>query len=202
MKGMKLSKTSWLLLSGGIFVVILAGLGVTRSQQLREQGRMNEELSLSETRLENNDVTDLRRQIEDLQQQVDQGQTQLDDAKERLRQTVISVDVTEEFFKIASYSGVTVMGVTTSKITPNKLEDIGLSTISLSAQVKGDFDKTIDFVINLNHGYATGYVQSAQITVASAAPPAETGGEGEIAGPVDDRSSLAVQMIVYSYEGD
>jgi hypothetical protein len=205
MKGIKLSKTSWLILSGGVFVVILAGLGVTRTQQLREQTRMNEELSLSETRLDKLDVTELRRQIEDLQQQVEQGQTQLDDAQERLRQTVISVDVTDEFFKIAGYSGVTVMSLTTSKISTNELEGIGLETIALAAQVKGDLDKIIDFVINLNNGYATGYVESAQITVPSLPmeQPEEPVAEGgETAGPEDGVPTVAVQMIVYSYERD
>jgi hypothetical protein len=205
MKGIKLSKTSWLILSAGVFVVILAGLGVTRSQQLREQTRMNDELGLSETRLDKLDVTELRRQIEDLQQQVEQGQTQLDDAKERLRQTVISVDVTDEFFKIADYSGVKVMNLTTSKIAPNDLEGIGLETIALAAQVNGDFDKIIDFVINLNNGYATGYVESAQITVPlpSSEVTEEPQEEGEEpAAPPDSETSVTVQMIVYSYERD
>jgi len=165
MKGIKLSKTGWLILSAGVFVVILAGLGVTRSQQMREQNRMNEELSLSETRLDKLDITDMRRQLEDLDQKVQEGEAQLDDARERLHQTIVSVDVTDEFFKIAEYSGVTIMSLSTSAIASNELEGIGLQTIALSAQVEGDFEKIIDFVINLNNGYATGYVESAQINI-------------------------------------
>ena len=210
MKGIKLSKTGWLILSAGVFVVILAGLGVTRSQQMREQSRMNEELSLSETRLDKLDVTDLRRQVEDLDQKMQEGQAQLDDARERLRQTVVSVDVTDEFFKIAEYSGVTVMSLSTSAIASNELEGIGLQTIALSAQVEGDFEKIIDFVINLNNGYATGHVKSAQINIPLPEPATEQveeaqgeeEGEGESIEPVEESSSVAIQMIVYSYEGE
>jgi len=205
MKGIKLSKTGWLILSAGVFVVILAGLGVTRSQQMREQNRMNEELSLSETRLDKLDITDMRRQLEDLDQKVQEGESQLDDARERLHQTIVSVDVTDEFFKIAEYSGVTVMSLSTSAIASNELEGIGLQTIALSAQVEGDFEKIIDFVINLNNGYATGYVESAQINIPipEVAPAeGEEAGEDEIVAPVEESTSVAIQMLVYSYEGE
>jgi hypothetical protein len=212
MKGIKLSKTSWLILSAGVFVVILAGLGVTRSQQLREQSGMNQELALSQTRLNKVDVTALQQQIEDLRQQIDDGQTQLDTAKERLRQTVVSVDVTDEFFKIADFSGVTVTTLSTSKISSKATDGIGLDTISLSAQAQGDLDALVNFVVNLNNGYATGYVLSAQITLPETAVAAD--GESQTSGDTGEdvtttttetsvrEPTVAVQMIVYSYEGD
>ncbi len=211
MKGIKLSKTGWLILSAGIFIVILAGLGVTRSQQISEQSSMNEELSLSETRLNNLDVTDLRRQLEELNLQVEEGQAQLNEAKERLRQTVVSVDITEEFFKIANYSDVTIMNITTSKITPNEMEGIGLDKISLAAQVKGDFEDIVDFVINLNNGYATGHVQTVQMNIPLEDSMPEEPGEGEeeegeeeeeeIEEPSEEETTVTIQMIVFSYEG-
>ena len=46
MKGLKLSKTSWLILSAGVFIVVLAGLGLTRSQQMKEQTKVADELNL------------------------------------------------------------------------------------------------------------------------------------------------------------
>jgi hypothetical protein len=219
MKGIKLSKTGWLILSGGVFVVMLAGLGVTRSQQMGEQNRLNEELGLSETRLDKLDVTDLRRQLEDLGIKVEESQGQLEEARERLRQTVVSVDVTDEFFKIAEYSGVTVTSMSTSVIAPNELEGIGLQTIALSAQVEGDFEKIVDFVINLNNGYATGHVKTAQIDIPLLEPVSAEGeetsgeelgggeegggeeGEGEVIPTDEDLPSVGIQMIVYSYEG-
>jgi hypothetical protein len=205
MKGIKLSRTSWLILSAGVFVVILAGLGVTRSQQVQEQASMNDELSLSKTRLDKIDVTTLKRQLDDLNQQVESGQAQLDDARKRLRQTVVSVDVTDELFKIAAYSGVTVMNLTTSTIADKTLEGIGLKTISLNIQAKGDLDKIVNFVINLNNGFATGYVQSAQISIPTpeSEQDGDSGGNGEVVEETaQDETTVSVQMVVYSYEGD
>jgi len=44
---MKLSKTGWLIIIIGVFVIILAGLGTVRSQQVREQDQLNEEYTFS-----------------------------------------------------------------------------------------------------------------------------------------------------------
>ena len=52
MKLLKLSKTSWLILSAGVFIVVLGSLGIARSQQLQEKGTLDEELRLSTQTLE------------------------------------------------------------------------------------------------------------------------------------------------------
>jgi hypothetical protein len=210
MKRVKLSRAGWVILSGGVFIVILAGLGVTRSQQLQEQNVVKDELALAQTRLEKNDVTSLRGQSEALKQQVQQEQAQLDEAKDRLRQTVISVDVTDELFKIAGYSGVAILRMSNSTISTQELRGIDLAMTSLSLQASGDIDKIIDFVINLNNDFATGYVKSAQISIGSDTdsgggseePDGEGGAGGETGGVSGDEAAVTVQMIVYSYEGD
>jgi len=104
---LKLSKTSWLILSAGIFLVVVAGLGLTRSQQLQEQGQLGEELSIAEMRLSNFQVSELRQQQEELQRHLDENIVQLTAAKDILSQTVESISVTDEFFQIAQYCDVT-----------------------------------------------------------------------------------------------
>src|SRR3972149_2585110 len=99
MKGLKLSKTGWLILSAGLFIVILAGLGLTRSQQLKDQTKADADLTLSTTKLDKLQFADLQQKYEDLQQKTEESQAQLKEAKDRLRQTVVSVDVVDEFFK-------------------------------------------------------------------------------------------------------
>lgn len=187
MKGMKLSKTSWLILSAGLFVVILAGLGVTRSQQLQEQTKLDEELAISETRLNKLQVTEMNQRLAELQEQLEESEARLTEAKDRMRQTVESIDVTDKFFVIAEYSGVEIMNITTSEIQSGNVESISAATINISAYVTGELDDLIDFVINLNSGYTTGVVTAADITI-----PEE-----------DDESqpSASLQMIIYSYEG-
>ena len=188
MKGLKLSKTSWLILSAGIFLVVLAGLGVTRSGQMKEQTKLGEELSVSESRLEKIQLTSLQTQSVELQDRLEEGESQLAEVKTRLRQTVLSVDVTDKLFEIAKYSEVTIMNLTTSTIAKNNIAGVDLATISLSATIIGDADKIIDFIINLNTGYTTGYVKSAQINLNNESSE-------------ESSAKASIQMVVYSYEG-
>jgi len=186
MKGLlKLSKISWLILSAGVFLVILAGLGITRSQQFQEENALTEELGLSEARLNNIQVAQLQQQNDELQQRIKDSQEQLDIVKERLHQPVESVDVTDKFFVIAENCDVLVMNLSTTTISENILGDIDCSSISISASVQGDLDDLIDFIISLNNGFATGCVRTAQISFST------TG--------IDEGLSSSIQMIVYSY---
>jgi hypothetical protein len=193
MKGLKLSRTSWLILAAGVFLVVLAGLGLTRSQQLKEQTRLDDELSLSEKRLATLQTAQLSQQLEDLRVNVEESQAQLEEAQARLRQSVVSVDVTDEFFKIAEYCSANVTNLSTTTISQTKYEDITFSTIALTATVSGEREDIINFIISLNNGYVTGNLQSAQVTFHEAF---QDDGTEE---PEPDNAT--VNMIIYSYEG-
>jgi TolA-binding protein len=188
MKYLKLSKTSWIILAAGLFIVVMAGLGITRSQQLQEQGRLDDELGISQQSLANLQITDLQLQLDELQQTAAQEQLQLDETQKQLEQTVVSVDVTDEFFSIASNCGVMVINLITSPIVPNIYEGIGLSTTSLNAAVEGALPNLIDFVERLNNDFTTGLIKSTQIDI----PPSSS----------NETPSASVQMIIYSYEGN
>jgi hypothetical protein len=185
---LKLSKTSWLMLSIGIFVVVAVGLGLTRSQQLNEQGRLDEELSVAEKRLNNLQVKELGQQQEELQRRLDEGTIRLMAAKDNLRQAVKSITVIDEFFEIAQSCSVEVMGISSSSIKQEKLEGIVCSAITLNAAVQGEALNLISFITKLNNDFTTGVVKSAQISIPEEASESEP--------------SASVQMVVYAYEGD
>ena len=185
---MKLSKTSLLILSVGIFIVIVAGLGLTRSQQFQEKGQLDEDLGIAEKRLNKLQVKDLREQQEELQGRLDESTVQLMAVKDSLRQPVESIDVTDEFFAVAHYCDVEVMSISSSGIKSEKLGDVACSMISLNGMVTGEVSNLISFVIKLNNDFTTGVVKSAQMSIL------ETVDEGE--------SSASIQMVVYAYEGD
>ncbi len=186
MKFIKLSKASWLILAAGVFVVVVAGLGVTVSQQMQEQGQLDEELSISQSSLDKLDDTAMRQRLDELQQMVDEEQILLNEARERLDKTVVSVDVTEKFFSIADYCGVTVMSMSTSPIQDENVEGIGLNMTALNAVAVGDLDDVVKFVISLNNDFTTGTVNTFQIDI-----PQEA----------EEPAAVNVQMYVYSYEG-
>jgi len=183
----KLSKTSRLILAAGIFIVVFASLGITRSQQLQEQEQLDGELTVAEMRLNKFQVKQLRQQQEELQKQLDESAMQLTTAKDKLRLTIDSINVNDEFFEIARSCGVEVVGISSSNIGSEELGDIVCSVITLNAMVAGDTSNLISFVIRLNNDFTTGIVKSAQISIS------EIADEGE--------SSANILMVVYAYGG-
>jgi hypothetical protein len=164
-KPIKLSKTSWLLLSVGIFVVVVASLGLTRSQQIQEQDKLSDELSIAETRLDKLQVKELRQQQEELQVQLDESTIQLTAAKDTLHQTAESIDVTDELFVIAQACGVEIMDISSAGVRSDKLEGIDCLSITLNVMAEGELPNIISFVIRLNNDFTTGIVKTAKISV-------------------------------------
>ena len=184
---MKLSKTSWLILSIGIFIVIIAGLGLTRSQQLQAQSQLDEELGVAEMRLNKLGVEELRLQQEDLQRQLDERIAELAEAKDKMRQTVESIDVTDEFFEIAQSCYVKIDSISSSNIKSDKFGNINCSVITINALVEGETSNIINFVIKLNSDFTTGIVKSAQISIPDIAD--------------EEDPKISIDMVVYTYEG-
>jgi len=187
MKGFKLSKTGLLILAAGVFVVGLLSLGITRYSQISEQTDLNDELSLSEMRLNNMDLKPFQLQLAELQEQFTDSASQLEEAKSRLVQTVISVNVTAKFYEIASYHQVIVDTISTTKNQTDDYEGVNCLLITVNAGVTGDLSHIIDFIAGLNDNFDTGFVQSAQITIDDAI--------------AEEGTTANIMMIVYTYEG-
>jgi hypothetical protein len=187
MKFIKLTKTGWLILAAGVFVVALASLGVTRTQQLKEKSKLDQELESSTQILEKLQTSDLRQQLDDLQQKVEETEILKDEAAQSLNETVVSVDISDELFTIADYCGVTVMNLVTSPINQSKYANINLNSTTMNIHVNGDLPNLVNFVTSLNNDYKTGVVKTYQISV-----PSDSSG--------NQSPSASVQIIIYSYE--
>jgi hypothetical protein len=186
MKKLKLSKMAWLILSAGIFVVVLAGLGFTYSGQKSEQNTLKDELEVSKARLEKTQDTGTQQQIDQLEERLVDSQTRLDEAKGKLLQAILSVDVTEKFFQIAESSGVSVRSFGTTDIQSTTVSGVACTRIAIHGLVEGEVLELVNFIVNLNQNYITGYVTSAQISVGG-----ETSGD----------STANIQLEVYSSKG-
>jgi hypothetical protein len=208
----KLSKTSWLILSAGVFLVVLAGLGLTRSQQMKEQTKVAGDLDLATKKLATVQTSSLSQQMETLKTKVDESQALLNDARAHLRQTVVSVDVTDQFFQVAAYCSVNVTTYSSTTIAQAKYDGVTFSTISLMAQVSGLKTDIVKLVLALNDSYITGNVQSAEITFGGPPDEEETeegevdGGDEGDAGAAPDATissgyaKATISMLIYSCE--
>ena len=187
MKGFKLSKTGLLILAAGVFIVMLVGLGITRYGQISEQDNLNDALSVSETRLGTVNLQPYEVQKAELLEQLVASESLLEEAKNRLIQTVISVDVTDKFYEIAAYHSIIIDSISTTKNLIGDYEGVVCTLITISAAVTGDLSHVIDFIAGLNNNFSTGFVQSVKIDISD--------------DTVENGASADILMVVYTYEG-
>ena len=167
----------------GIFVVVLAGLGVTYSQQVKEKKQVEEKLELTELRLDMFDIAELESNKKNLEISILNLTSQYDSYRADLTQSVISSDVVDKCYEIAEDSNVKIVNIGSSAIKVIELAAVECLAINLNINVTGTLEDYITFITNLNNSYTTGYVSAIQILL-------------------EDESNATVQLVVYSYEGE
>ena len=188
---MKLSKTSWLILTAGILIVAVASLGIAHARQLEEHEQMSDNLTVAEMRLSKLQTRELSSQKEELEKQLSQITPQLETAKDVMHQTVESITTTDSLFEIAEACDVVVMDVSSSDISSDTLADRSCLVIALTARVEGDVSNLINFIVKLNTDFAAGVVKSADIDI----PEATDEKNAEI-------PSARIQLVVHTYQGE
>lgn len=178
-----LSKTSWIILSVGVFIVVLAGLGVTYSQQIKKSSEANDELAVTEMRLEKLNIEELQHQESVLEATLDSISSQHNIGKIKLQQSIESVDVTDRCYYIATLSNVEIIDIGTTDVRPEGFINLDCDKISVHITARGELPDMVNYIININEGFTTGYIESVQTVI-------------------EDSSYTSIQMVVYSYRGD
>ena len=205
---MKISKTSWLILGAGIFVIAFASLGLINSQRLQEQSQLNEELSLAKIRLDKLQSEELASDKESLEMQLEQTISQFEAAKATLSQPNLAIDVSDNLYSIAEACDVEISEISSTGLMNDDLENITTSALPFSTTVNGNVSNLINFVAKLNSDFVTGVVKSVQITTSNAVSDngssANTTSDNISSANTtsDNGSSANIRLIVYSYEGD
>jgi len=184
----RFTKTSWLLLTIGVFTIAFAGLGAVRYQQVQQQNQLNEELTLAQQELEGFQLEQLFSRQAGLERQLDQATSQFEAVKAVFSHPIKSVDAYSILFDIAEAYDLEVTEMTSPGPASGSLEGITCSIISLTARVEGDVSNLVSFVTKLNSQLATGVVKSITITV----PETDSG----------EKPSANIQLVIYTYQGD
>jgi len=185
---MRLGKTTLLVITAGVFIIALAGVGMVYFQQVHEQNHLNEQLALAQSRLSGLRLEQLSSQQAELGKQLSQATSQFEAVKTILAQPIGSIAVSNILFDIAEAHGLEVTEITAPGLAIEGLEGITYSVIPLSATVEGDVPNLVNFVTKLNSHLATGVVKSITITIP------ETDSE--------EKASADIQLVVYTYRGD
>jgi len=205
---MKVSKTALIFLGVGIFVILVAILGMTYSQQTQEQSRLNQELSLAQLRLKEYASQQLSSQQAELESQLTQLEARLEVVKAGLYQSIQSIEatetlyeVTETLYEVAETSEVEIVEISSPGLTTEELEGVTLSVLSLAVTVEGDVRDLIDFIDAWTEKYPTGVVELVEITVLEATDE-ETEEEETEEEEEEEKFSAIVNLLIYTYEGN
>ena len=183
---MKLSKTSWLLITIGVFVIVLVGLGVIRSQQVNQQNQLNEELNTAELKLNGLQTEPLSQRRAELEQQLSQITSQSETARTALSQPLGSIDVSDFLFDIAEANSVNITVLKSSGLASTELAGITCTVLPLSASVEGNLADLASFITQLNEDLANSVIGSVSINVPEAS---------------EEIPSASIQLVIYTYQG-
>lgn len=184
---MKLSKTSWLVIIIGVFVIILVGLGTVRSQQVNRQNELNEEFASAQSKLQGIQLEQLSHRQEELERQLSQNDSQSDTAKTILSQTIGSIAISDILFRIAEANSVNVTEINSSGLANEELAGVTCSVLPFTARVEGEVTDLVSYIISLNRHLATGIVKSTEISI-----PETTS---------SNKPSANIRLFIYTYRG-
>jgi len=183
----KLSRTSWLLLAGGIIVIALISLGFARMQQLNEQERLEEELEIASKRIETLELQQLTARQETLDSQLIESEAQFQYVADIMTPSFDSISISDFLFEVAEATHVEIIEISTSSVQNIKIDEVFYPTLPIDIVVEGRVDHIVGFIISLNDSFASGIVSSVNVDI-----PEDL---------VEDVPSASITLIIYGYQG-
>jgi hypothetical protein len=162
---LKLSKATFIILAIGVFAIIAAGLGMTYSQQDREQTRLNEELALAQLRLKKYPAQQLSSEKQKLESQMAKTESEIKTAEDSLDKSIESIEASAALYQLALDCHVEVTEINSTGVTTEAVEGVALSVLPLTVRVEGDVPNLIDFIHKWTKAYPTGMVKSLEMDV-------------------------------------
>lgn len=185
---MKLGKTSILALGIGIFVVLMASLGLAYTRQLSTQYELNQELDQAKLVYAKRSNDQLSNELEVWKERPAEIDTEVNEAKELLSESIDDVDVTAVLFSLAEINDVLVMSVHLAKPSPKEVLEVTVLALPVSIEVEGDLSNIIGYVQGLSYEFPTSLIESVVVDI----PEADE--EGEMETPTG-----RINMFIYTY---
>jgi len=220
---------SWILLVGGIFVIVLAGLGLTYSQQTGQQDRLNQELAQAQLILNKSSSDGLASEKEDLEGRLVQAASWLKTLKTSLSPVVESIESSDSLFYIAETCDVEIVKISSSAPSVQEIDGVKYSALGLRVKLEGEVPDILRFIHSWTEQFPTGEVKSVRVDVPGITDEeeeeagegegdeelGETGEEDEAQGDEEEgeageedadeelqKPSADVLLIIYTYRGD
>lgn len=194
---MKLSKTFWIFLVIGIFVISAAGLGMAYLRQTAQQSRLEEELASAQLRLEELPDEQFASQQKGLESRLARAELQLITTKANLYQSTESIEASDALVELAKGFYVEITEISSPGIMTEQIGEVTLSALQITVTVEGNVFDLIAYISEWTEEYPTGIVEPVEISV-----PEPTDEEVEEEETEEENPSAIINLHIYTYEGD
>ncbi len=205
---MRLSKTAWLILGIGIFVIAFGSLYMVYSRQSGEREQLNNSLLVAQATLpkvvsEKEDwesqLSQLESQLTSLESELAQATSLLDSTEASFQEPVESIESDEELFKIAGYWDLEIISLTAEEPTDEVVDNITYSITPFTVDVEGEVADILDFIstITTDEYFIAATVELVSIVVPE--PLTEKDKEGLTEG---EMPSATIKLVIYGYKGE
>ncbi len=185
---MNLSRTTWLILTIALSIIILASLTVIRSRQLEEQEQTNEELSIAKVRLNNIKLESLSDQQKTADEKLSQSRGQLEAVKGVLLKPADAIVIGDALFTLATNSEVQITDLNSSGLTGSSLAGVSCLVLPFRIKAEGTMSNLLKFTFDLNDFFVTGTIDSVQVLISE--------------NTTDEYSTADIVLRVYTLGGD
>jgi hypothetical protein len=219
MRQLKLSKTSWIFLAAGIFLIVGISLFMTRSQQTDRQNSLQEDLRKSNLNLSLIKLDELSEQKGTLTRQIAEYESQTAETKAILTSSKDSIDTTNAILEEALTQGVDIKDLSSPGVTTEMLEGNSCETLSINIMVRGNILNVAGFISALNKTFPTSVIKSMQLNIQQPSPtptgvtvqaektpagiPAADSAPGRELpeeAPAKD-TTVNINLVIYNYKG-
>ena len=208
---MRLSKTAWLILGAGVFIIAFGTLFMLHSQQSGEQEWLEDSLSVAQALWPQliSEREDLEDQLTQWEGELAKATSSLSSSKARFPKSVQSIEYDEALFDIADDCDLQIIKITASEPRDKKVEDITYTTTTFEVVVRseesppstvGEFetyiDETVDNILEFINIIATdedfANATIELVNMEKLEPPEEI--KGDETGP-----EATVRLIIYGF---
>lgn len=183
----KWNKKTWLMLSAAVLALAVIVLVVWRNQQVAEQTCLADKLSIVKNRLAALELDQLSIQKNQVLQQTDQIAADIASLKNQVGRSVNSIDASQQLYLLASECNVEITDISASEEYDGNLDGVPCTVMPVTATIKGNYLKLVDFIARLKSDFITCLVNSIDLTIAE--------------NPSQDTSSANVKLFIYTYKG-
>ena len=137
---MRVSKTAWLILGAGVFVIAFGTLFMSYSRQSGEQEWLEDSLSVAQALWPQliSEREDLEDQLTQWEGELAKATSSLSSSKARFPKSVQSIEYDEALFDIADDCDLQIMKLTASEPRDKKVEDITYTTTTFQVVVRSE----------------------------------------------------------------